>query len=68
MDRSMDTYLDFNIGYCDPRLDNSCLSFDEQASIFKQSNFWRLTLINQEVDLKSREIINIPQDYYFLVS
>ena len=68
MNRSMDTYIDFNIGYCDPRLDNSCLSFDDQASILKQSNFWRLTLIIQDVDLKTRKIIDIPQDYYFLVS
>ena len=45
MNRSMDSYVDFNIGYCDPRLDNKCLSFDDQASILTPYSYWRLTLI-----------------------
>ena len=68
MNRTVDTYVDFDIEYCDPTLNPKCLSFQDQISIFNDSSYWRLTLITQDIDLETRKIINIPQDYYFVAT
>ena len=46
-------------------INKKCLSFEDQSKIFNYNAYWHLTLITQDIDLKTGQIVTIPQDYYF---